>query len=162
MAFKEIEARYKTQESGLSGEAYPTINYKRFNEPMFTLEQIKEAHSRVKSGADFPAYIQDIKNLGVQAYTHYVADGHIVYNGANGYNISAPAKWDARPIAQPANTDGLKEALKIHQAGQTTYPQFCQQAAEAGVHNWVVDLQAMTCTYYDTEGGEMVVERIPG
>lgn len=50
---------------------------------MFTLEQIKEAHSKVKSGADFPAYIQDMKELGVQLYTHYVADGHIVYKGAN-------------------------------------------------------------------------------
>ncbi len=28
---------------------------------MFTVEQIKTAHSKVKSGADFPAYIQDIK-----------------------------------------------------------------------------------------------------
>lgn len=32
---------------------------------MFTVEQIKTAHSKVKSGADFPAYIQDIKKLGV-------------------------------------------------------------------------------------------------
>jgi hypothetical protein len=32
---------------------------------MFAVEQIKTAHSKVKSGADFPAYIQDIKKLGV-------------------------------------------------------------------------------------------------
>lgn len=32
---------------------------------MFTLEQIKAAHSNVRSSADFPAYIQAIKNLGV-------------------------------------------------------------------------------------------------
>lgn len=32
---------------------------------MFTIQQIKDAHSKVKSGADFPAYIQDIKKLGV-------------------------------------------------------------------------------------------------
>jgi hypothetical protein len=30
---------------------------------MFTLEQIKQAHSQVKSGADFPRYIQTIKIL---------------------------------------------------------------------------------------------------
>ncbi|MGB4398918.1 MAG: DUF1398 family protein [Daejeonella sp.] len=35
---------------------------------MFTAEQIKAAHSKVKSGADFPAYIQDIKALGVTGY----------------------------------------------------------------------------------------------
>lgn len=32
---------------------------------MFTAEQLKAAHSQVKSGADFPAYIQDIRKLGV-------------------------------------------------------------------------------------------------
>ena len=36
---------------------------------MFTIEQITEAHSKVKSGADFPAYIQELKKIGV---THYV------------------------------------------------------------------------------------------
>ncbi len=28
---------------------------------MFTVEQIKAAHSKVKSGADFPSYIKEIK-----------------------------------------------------------------------------------------------------
>ena len=32
---------------------------------MFTVSQIKEAHSKVKSGADFPKYIQEIKGFGV-------------------------------------------------------------------------------------------------
>jgi len=30
-------------------------------EKMFTVEQIKAAHSKVKSGADFPSYIKEIK-----------------------------------------------------------------------------------------------------
>ena len=34
-------------------------------EKMFTVEQIKAAHSKVKSGADFPSYIKEIKSLGV-------------------------------------------------------------------------------------------------
>ncbi len=43
---------------------------------MFTVEQIKTAHSKVKSGADFPAYIQDINKLGVASYETFVTDGH--------------------------------------------------------------------------------------
>lgn len=31
---------------------------------MFTIEQIKEAHSQLKSGADFPEYIREIKIFG--------------------------------------------------------------------------------------------------
>ena len=44
---------------------------------MFTVEQIKTAHSKVKSGADFPSYIKEIKSLGVTHYEAYVTDGHI-------------------------------------------------------------------------------------
>jgi hypothetical protein len=33
---------------------------------MFTIAQIKKAHSKVKSGEDFPVYIQDLIALGVQ------------------------------------------------------------------------------------------------
>lgn len=36
--------------------------------PNFTVAQLKTAHGKVKSGADFPSYIQEIKALGV---THY-------------------------------------------------------------------------------------------
>jgi hypothetical protein len=35
---------------------------------MFTIEQIKQAHVKVKSGADFPAYIKYLKQLGVRYY----------------------------------------------------------------------------------------------
>ena len=48
---------------------------------MFTVEQIKTAHGKVKSGADFPFYIKEIKLLGVTHYEAYVADGHIDYHG---------------------------------------------------------------------------------
>lgn len=48
------------------------IEYKesenRYNNDMFTLDQIREAHVKVKSGADFPHYIQDLIVLGVQKY----------------------------------------------------------------------------------------------
>ena len=32
---------------------------------MFTVEQIELAHSKVKTGADFPKYIKEIKQMGV-------------------------------------------------------------------------------------------------
>ena len=65
---------------------------------MFTLEQIKAAHSKVKTGADFPAYIQDMKKLGLASYEHYVSDGHIDYNGSSDFILSAPPKWNAVAI----------------------------------------------------------------
>lgn len=35
---------------------------------MFSINQIEEAHSKVKSGIDFPNYVQDIIKIGVTGY----------------------------------------------------------------------------------------------
>lgn len=43
---------------------------------MFKIAQIKEANSKVKSGAAFPASIQDLIELGVQGYDIFVNDGY--------------------------------------------------------------------------------------
>lgn len=128
---------------------------------MFTIEQIKTAHSQVKSGADFPNYIQDIKLLGVLSYEHFVSDGHISYCGANDFIISTDAKWNAIEIAEVGSTEKLKHSLSIHQQGQTNYPTFCKQSAEAGIEKWIVDMTKMTCAYYDKTGAEILVESIP-
>jgi uncharacterized protein YbcV (DUF1398 family) len=128
---------------------------------MFTLEQIRAAHSKVKTGADFPAYIQDMKRLGVQSYAHFVSDGHIIYFGVSDFRLSSPPKWEPVSIPQKGRPEKLKHEIQIHQAGKTDYPAFCRQSAEAGVNKWVVDMQKMTCIYYDQMGNEMVSEPIP-
>jgi Protein of unknown function (DUF1398) len=46
---------------------------------MITPDQIKEAHAEMKSGADFPVYVQDLINLGGTDYRIYVKDGNTVY-----------------------------------------------------------------------------------
>jgi uncharacterized protein YbcV (DUF1398 family) len=128
---------------------------------MFTIEQIKTAHSKVKSGADFPSYIREMKSLGVTSYEHFVADGHIQYYGADEFKIAADAKWPAMEVSETGSAEKLKHALAIHQQGQTDYPTFCKQSAEAGVEKWIVDTIKMTCTYYDKAANEMLVEAIP-
>ncbi len=129
--------------------------------PNFTLEQIKAAHAKVKSGADFPSYIKEIKALGVIAYEHFVTNGRIDYFGNNGYAISSDPKWEKKEIAETGNTEQLTTALKTHQAGKSSYLIFCHESAAAGVEKWVVALNAMTCTYYDLQGTELVIETIP-
>src|ERR1700744_366280 len=108
---------------------------------MFTIEQIRAAHSKVKSGADFPKYIQELKELGISSYTHYVSDGRIIYKGVTNFTLSADAKWNARAITNQASPSDLRQQLKVHQQGQSDYPTFCLQAAEAGVEKWVVDME---------------------
>ncbi len=127
---------------------------------MFTLEQIKTAHSKMKSGADFPAYIKDIKHLGVTGYETYVSDGHTDYHGID-FKSSTPAKYNTLLIPEVSNAEQFKIDLKAHQRGQTNYPTFCSDCAKSGVEKWTVDTSKMTCTYYDKSGNEMLVENIP-
>lgn len=128
---------------------------------MFTLEQIKAAHAKVKSGADFPAYIQELKALGIQQYETFVVDGHTDFQGANDFKIKAPAKFTALNIAEESKRDSFKTDLKAHQAGKTDFLRFCNDAANSGVEKWVVTLKDMLCTYYDKSGHVLLVEEIP-
>lgn len=128
---------------------------------MFTVEQIKEAHSKVKSGADFPAYIQDIKKLGVTYYETFVTDGHTDYYGAKDYTITSPARYEHLTIALECNKEQFKSDLKEHQEGKTDYPTFIGTSANSGVEKWAVCMEKMTCTYYDKAGNEILEEPIP-
>src|SRR5690606_26756695 len=86
---------------------------------MFTVEQIKSAHSKVKSGADFPAYIKEIKLLGVTHYEAYVTDGHIDYHGGSNFTVKVPAKYDPLVISGTTQRDEFKAALIAHQQGKS-------------------------------------------
>ena len=128
---------------------------------MFTVEQIKAAHRKVKSGADFPTYIQDIKKLGVTFYETFVTDGHTDYFGVNDYKTSSVAKYEALSIAETSNIEQFKADIKAHQQGKTDYPTFCKDCAKSGVEKWAVCMDNMTCTYFDKAGIEILVEQIP-
>lgn len=128
---------------------------------MFTIEQIKDAHSKVKSGADFPNYVRDLIQLGVTYYETYVSDGHTDYFGKNDYKTSSSAKYDVLHIAEQKNTNQFTDDLKNHQQGNTDYMTFCNDCAKSGVEKWAVSMDKMTCTYYDKAGNEMLTEVIP-
>jgi uncharacterized protein YbcV (DUF1398 family) len=128
---------------------------------MFTLEQIKAAHSKVKSGADFPAYIQDIKKMGVTHYDTLVSNGNADYFGADGAVVSTGAKYETLTVSDTADAEQFKADLKAHQYGKTDYPTFCEDCAKSGIEKWVIYLDKMTCTYYDKAGNEVLVEVIP-
>lgn len=128
---------------------------------MFTLEQINAAHSVVKSGADFPAYVQALIALGVRHYDSFVADGHAEYQGTDGSVVHSEPMYPPLTIAQGSDAVALGTALAEHQAGETDYFTFCQDAAAAGVEKWRVDTVAMTCTYLDHADGVLLTETIP-
>ena len=128
---------------------------------MFTIQQIKEAHSKVKSGADFPQYMQDIITLGVISFETFVIDNHTNYYGNDNYKIVSEGFTETLTIAKKSNIEQFKSDLKAHQQGKTNYMTFLNDCAKSGVEKWIVMMDEMTCSYYDNVGNEMVVETIP-
>ena len=128
---------------------------------MFTVEQIELAHEKVKSGADFPKYIQEIKQIGVTAFETWVKDSHTEYFGENGYQTKSQPQYENLLIANDSDKEKFSHYLKIHQQGETDYFTFCKQCAETGIEKWFVCLDEMTCTYFDKAGREILVEKIP-
>lgn len=129
--------------------------------PTFTVEQLKKAHEKVKSGADFPAYIKEIKTLGVTHYETYVSDGHIDYHGANNYTAKVPSKYELLTIADISNVGEFKGKLLAHQQGKTDFLTFIKMCAETGIEKWEICMDKMTCTYFDKAGNAALIEQIP-
>lgn len=129
---------------------------------MFTLEQIKAAHAKVLTGADFPGYLQELIAFGVTAYEASVFDGSTTYVGKDGFRIASEAKYPEISIADQSDAAKFIKYLKSHQLGETDFLIFCGHAAETGVEKWTVDAHDMTCTYYDKAGVVMLTEKIPG
>src|ERR1700742_4460638 len=128
---------------------------------MFTVEQIKAAHSKVKSGADFPKYVQEIKALGLVRYEYLLADGRTIYYGGNNYRTEGPAIYPEKEINPVSSASALEHIIRLHQQGKSDLLTFCQQAADAGVHHWEVNTQTMLCTYFDSNNQNMLAEPIP-
>lgn len=128
---------------------------------MFTVKQIEKAHEKVKSGADFPKYIQEIKQMGVKSFETWVYDSHTVYLGENNFNTSSSPQYAELIVAETSNKEKFAAYLKSHQQGETNYFTFCNHCAETGIEKWIVSLEQMTCIYYDKAGAEILAEPIP-
>ncbi|WP_235884616.1 DUF1398 domain-containing protein [Pedobacter hiemivivus] len=127
----------------------------------FTIAQIEQEQEKVKSGADFPKYVQAIKKLGVAEFVTYVSDSHTQYFGHNGHQLSSKAQYEPLVVAAVSHKKKFRKYLKMHQAGQTDYLSFCRHCAETGIDRWIVNLSLMTCTYYDQKDQLILTESIP-
>ena len=128
---------------------------------MISIEQIKEAISNVKSGADFPKFIQELIKLGVSRYGTFVKSRLSVFFGHNNDMITLEPKVENLYVADNTDAKQFKQDLKAHQEGNTDYITFCTDCAKSGIDRWEVDIVKMTCTYYDKADNIILVEAIP-
>ena len=128
---------------------------------MFTIDQLKNANLKVQTGADYPGYIQDLIKLGVVRYETFVTDGHSVFTGAGNFQLKSEGKYPLLQIADTIDSEKLKKLLQEQKEGNTHYLSFCRHAAASGVEKWTVDVNAMTCTFFDKQGNVLVKETLP-
>ena len=128
---------------------------------MFTLEKIQELHSKVKSWADFPYYINDLKNIGVILYEVFVIDWQSQYFWKNGFNILSKPKYEKLEINFLLNKEDFMKNLKIHQNWWSDYMTFCREASNSGISKWIMDLEKLTCSYVDFDWNIVLVEKVP-
>lgn len=129
---------------------------------MFTISNIQTAAAKIKTGADFPQFIKEIKAMGVKRNDVYVNNGLSIYfDDEDNAQQESPEDYPALIINEESSAGKLEHALKIHQQGETDFITFCKQAADAGVEKWIIDTEEMTCAYLDSAGNELVKEEIP-
>lgn len=128
---------------------------------MFTIDDINRAGERIETGADFPRFAKELKEMGVLRSDTYVMDGMAIYFGDDNHTVESGPIYENLLIAQQSSVADLQTALKEHQAGKTDYQTFCKQAAGAGVEKWIIDFPNMTVTYLDIAGTPLLTEHIP-
>ncbi|WP_449399477.1 DUF1398 family protein [Chryseobacterium wanjuense] len=96
-------------------------------------------------------------------YTSYISDNNIDYfDSENQLTATTRGKDNpVRSISELLNLEQFKSRLKLHQQGGTDYATFCTDCAENGIEGWKMDLNKMTCSYFDKTGKEVLVEQVP-
>ncbi|MGT2743230.1 DUF1398 domain-containing protein [Streptococcus plurextorum] len=127
---------------------------------MFTLENINHGHEQF-TGPDFPKLIAYFKGLGMVENTVDIQSGQVVYRSKAGQTLEKQGYQAMVPVSDRVNLDKFVTILRNHQAGQTDFLTFSQETAEAGIYKWVIDLEALTCSYLDKAEQAVFVETIP-
>ena len=126
---------------------------------MFTLDQINKIHERYGKKDSLVAYLKALKEIGVEKEESFVSDGHSEYSRQN-HKISSPPSHEKLNISKEVNHEEFLKHLSLHNEGKTSYLAMSNGLAGSGIEKWCFDTEKMTLTYYNSEGGEMLVEEL--
>ncbi len=104
--------------------------------------------NRPKVGG-FPYLAETLKRAGVSRNIWSLPSCQSIYHTQYGPVVSqgSPLVTTTTDIP-PFNRDALIKALKINQAGMSSFPEFLKAAWEAGVISYVVDFEKRVVVYY--------------
>lgn len=101
----------------------------------------------------FPYLAEALKRAGVTQNIWNLPSCQSIYLTQYGSVVSqgTPLVNETTDIA-PFNRDALIKAIKLDQAGQSSFPEFLKSSWEAGVVSYNVDFEKRVVTYYGALG----------
>lgn len=127
---------------------------------IFSLEGIKKAQN-MYTGPDFPKLVEEYKKMGIITNTYNIERGEVTYiNNLGACIIDTGIKVEFQIPDTPTYEKALL-GLKRNQTGKSDFITFCNEVAQTGIYKWVVNLENMTCDYYDKNEIIVISEVIP-
>jgi uncharacterized protein YbcV (DUF1398 family) len=109
----------------------------------------------------FPYLAETLRRAGVTRNRWTLPACQSLYWTEDGPVVLAGSPLVSGAADVPAfDREGLIQALRIDQAGESTFPEFLESSWRSGVVGWDVDFEARTVSYYGTNG-EQYVEAYP-
>ena len=127
---------------------------------MFTLEQITDIHDRLGSKETLGDYLRALRDIGIEAYDSYVADGHSEYFGRDGQRLIGPPFHETFAIAGTCDKDGFSRYLRQVAQGGVGYVEMSKAFAGHGVEKWTFHTEELTITYVDKGGDVLLAEKV--
>lgn len=125
------------------------------------MEVLQTATQRATAGrpkvGGFPYLAETLRRAGVTRNLWYLPACQSLYLTEHGPVVSLGAPLVTGMADVPRfDREALIAALRIDQAGQSTFPEFLTASWRAGIVRYDVDFVARTCTYYGAAGEEYV------
>ena len=127
---------------------------------MFTLEQIDDIHDRLGHQDTLVQYLRALNAIGVERSDSFIADGHSEHIGGGGETVVTPPAHEVLVVVGTSSRDELIQHLARHSQGKTSYLEMSKGLARSGVQKWSFDTSALTITYYDKAGNELLTEAV--
>jgi uncharacterized protein YbcV (DUF1398 family) len=131
-----------------------------YTQGMFTFDQIADIHDRLGNKDTLGGYLRALRDIGVETYDSYIADGHSEYYGTDGQRLVGPAVHEPFAIAKTCDKEGFLRYMQQVEQGGVGYVEMSRTLANHGVEKWTFDTEKLTITYLDKAGNVLLDEKV--
>lgn len=121
------------------------------------INEVNEIKMEVSN--NFPKLIAAYKEYGITKFQTCASTAKTMYFNNEDETVYDEIDYFNLPIGE-LNIEKFKVDLIDHQKGITDFPQWLELTAGSGIAYWIVDLNLMTCIYYDQDDNQVHTELI--